>query len=81
MAQIRLHHALRVALALAKKNEPSVQQRMNQPIPLVVENMVKEMLWAKEQCLRLIPRFLLESENDKDAEAFGKEYIKFRGSG
>lgn len=56
-------------------------QRENQPLPSVVENMVKEMLWAKEQCLRFIPRFLLESENDRDAAAFGKEYIRLRGGG
>lgn len=49
-------------------------------MPPVVEELVKEMLRAKDQCLRLIPRFLLESENDKDAEAFGREYITLRAS-
>lgn len=68
-----------MALALASKNDPGVLRRVNEPIPAAMESMVKEMMWAKEQCLLLIPRFLLESEDDRDAEVFGKEYIRLRG--
>lgn len=42
------------------------------------EKLYAEMMSIKDQCLVLIPRFLLEAIDDKDAEAFGKVYIKLR---
>lgn len=42
------------------------------------ERRYAEIMLAKEHCLTLIPRFLLEAIDDKDAEAFGKVYVKLR---
>lgn len=42
------------------------------------ERLYSEMVKTKDQCLVLIPRLLLEAIDDKDAEAFGKVYIKLR---
>lgn len=42
------------------------------------ENLYAEMVLTKDQCLALIPRFLLEDIDDKDAKAFGEVYIKLR---
>lgn len=44
------------------------------------ERLYADLVMAKEHCLTLIPRFLLEAIDDKDAEAFGKVYVKLRGA-
>lgn len=43
-----------------------------------LDKLYAEVRSTKEQCLTLIPRFMLEEGDDKDAETFGKVYIKLR---
>lgn len=76
LAKIRLLQALQAAAFIASKaNEKrSVTELSLSPL----DKLYAEARSTKEQCLVLIPRFMLEARDDKDAEAFGKIYIKLR---
>lgn len=75
LAKVRLlqaWHAEASKMAQAKKKTKA------EAAPEVLAKIFGEIMLAKEQCLTLIARFLLEAIDDKDAEAFGKIYIKLR---
>lgn len=80
LAQVRYHHALQTKFVAARNREPNIttMQAANKDIPPSVEKLLQEIARVKKQCLNLIPRFLLEAEDDKDAEAFGKTYIMLK---
>lgn len=75
LAKIRLLQALQaeaVSNPLSNKKSSSVDSIS------YMERRYAEIMLAREHCLTLIPRFLLEAIDDKDAEAFGKVYVKLR---
>lgn len=80
LAQVRLYHALKLAVVTASKVDRNKESRETLALA-TVDKLFQEMMAAREHCLRLIPRFLLEAEDDKDAEAFGKVYIGLREAG
>ena len=76
LAMLRLLQALQAAAVIvADANKKSSVAKV--PFSFV-NNLYVEARAVKEQCLKLIPRFLLEAGDDKDAEAFGRAYIKLR---
>lgn len=80
LAQVRLHHALKLAVVKGSRVDRNKESR-DTLTPATLEGLVHEMTVAREQSLRLIPRFLLEAEDDVDAEAFGKVYVGLREIG
>ncbi|CAM9812280.1 unnamed protein product [Scytosiphon promiscuus] len=78
LAEIRYLQALQAEAVgmphLRSKSEPSSVEMASR-----MEGLFAEMVKAKERCVRLIPRFMKGAINDKDAEAFGKVYVKLRG--
>ncbi|CAM9766485.1 unnamed protein product [Ectocarpus fasciculatus] len=75
LAKIRLLQALQaeaVSSPLSNKKSSSADSTSH------MERRYAEIMLAREYCLTLIPRFLLEAIDDKDAEAFGKVYVKLR---
>lgn len=84
LAEVRLYHALQVALAASvasSANESVSTKRVLSTSSPVWEDLYAEMTVVKARCLELIPRFLTEALDDKDAEAFGRVYIQLRERG
>lgn len=84
LAEVRLYHALQIALAASVASNASERvstKRMLPTSPAVWEDLYAEMAAVKARCLEMIPRFLTEALDDKDAEAFGRVYIQLRERG
>lgn len=84
LAEVRLYHALQIALTASvtsSANERVSTKQLLPTSPPVWEDLYAEIMVVKSRCLELIPRFLTEALDDKDAEAFGRVYIQLRERG
>lgn len=77
LAQVRLLQALQAAVVSASTVEIHTRSEKIRS-SAVLEKLAVDIVVIREQCLTLISRFLLEAADDKDAEAFGKMYMKLR---
>lgn len=74
LAEVRLFHALQAAFAAASTSARNIRPTA----AFAREKLHADTVLARERCITLIPRFLAEAIDDKDAEAFAKMYIKLR---
>lgn len=76
LAKVRLLQALQAAVKVASNanKKSSITEISLSPL----DKLYADVRSTTEQCLTLIPRFMLEAGDDKDAQYFGKIYIKLR---
>ncbi|CAM9105270.1 unnamed protein product, partial [Hapterophycus canaliculatus] len=77
LAEIRYLQALQ-AEAIGMPDSLSKSEPSQAELASRTQRLYTKMMIAKENCLTLIPRFLLEAIDNKDAEAFGRVYVKLR---
>ena len=84
LAEVRLYHALQIMAAVAITSASASARTSSKETISTSQNwesMYSDISMVKARCLELIPRFLTEALDDKDAEAFGKIYIELKGEG